>query len=101
MGKLNEEEQPLWIKAIQQVNQHHVKIIWNDDIAVVYRLEKLQMNCPCTQCRNGDAKKSSKSVSARSITSVGNYALRIMFTEGCSQGIYPYSLVRKLPGERM
>ena len=101
MGELSASEKKIGIKEIKQVDEHHLKITWQDDITVIYPLGHLQMHCPCTLCRDSSEEKKFKTVSARSITSVGNYALRVMFTEGCSQGIYPYSLLRQLQGERV
>lgn len=95
------EDLSVGIKAIKQVDQHRVAITWSDDVTIIYPLAALQSNCPCTQCRDSHESQKNKMVSARSIMSVGNYALRVVFTEGCSQGIYPYSLVRKLQGERV
>lgn len=101
MGELSLKQQALWIKEIKQVGQHRLAITWNDDATIIYPLAELQSNCPCTACRDSYEQKKIKIASARSIMSVGNYALRVVFTEGCSQGIYPYSLVRKLQGERV
>lgn len=101
MGELSGSEKKIGIRDIKQVDEHHLQITWNDDVTVVYSLGRLQMHCPCTECRDSSEQKKIKTVSARSITSVGNYALRVIFTEGCSQGIYPYSLLRKLQGERV
>lgn len=64
-----------------------------------YRLNfaKVQQVCPCARCSKGREEKSEaddnaviKDVTATSIEIVGRYALRFMFTSGCSRGIYSW-----------
>ena len=94
----------LAIKQIKQIDNHHFQIDWNDDTTATYHLDKLQKNCPCAGCvdestniRKPLATEMSliaEEVRAKSIKSVGRYALKIQFTSGCSAGIYDFEFLR-------
>jgi len=57
-------------------------------------LHHIQKQCPCAGCERG--KKSDASVSLLEFSLVGRYAIRIKFSSGCSQGIYPFTLLKNL-----
>lgn len=57
-------------------------------------LQTLQKHCPCARCI--DEKKSREDVSLLEFSPVGRYAIRVTFSSGCSQGIYPLSLLERL-----
>lgn len=89
------------IRSIWQHDNDSFVIRWNDGIETLYRLADLQRQCPCAGCvdeTTGIRKPSSTSirseVRAKRVYSVGNYAIKIEFTEGCSHGIYDYTLLR-------
>ncbi len=95
------------IRQIKQIDNHHFQIEWNDGVMSTYHLEKLQKNCPCAGCvdettniRRAAATATqplvSEEVRAKSINSVGRYALKVQFTSGCSAGIYDFAMLRKL-----
>jgi DUF971 family protein len=94
---------PLLIKEIYQKDRYHFFIRWNDDKIGIYQLANLQRNCPCRSCRDDktgafikNIQEISETLSAKKLVSIGNYALRIEFSEGCQSGIYTYSFLRKL-----
>lgn len=75
-------------------------IKWSDEIVTEYRLSDLQRQCPCAACvdeKSGQRlnKVVNDDVQARQIVNVGRYALRIQFTEGCSNGIFSFDELRK------
>lgn len=74
-------------------------IVWKDGLEQKIPIRQIQRNCPCQRCRDSDP-ISNIQVGATEVAMVGNYALRIFFTSGCSMGIYPYHLLRKLGGMR-
>jgi ATP-binding protein involved in chromosome partitioning len=55
---------------------------------------ELQRICPCIRC--GGKGKSSTETKALRIEKVGRFALKVQFSSGCSQGLYPYRLLRRL-----
>ncbi|MCH9630261.1 MAG: hypothetical protein S4CHLAM37_02550 [Chlamydiia bacterium] len=91
MEKLNS---PLFIKSIIQEDNKHFSITWNDGKKSVYHLADLQYHCPCTKCRDREIREKEKSLSCHYIKNVGNYAIQILFTKGCSRGIYTYAYLR-------
>jgi DUF971 family protein len=95
---MNPRNQPLLIHQIQQQDNHHFFIKWNDGSTGTYRLSALQERCPCAQCSPERAKLSehrrgNPDVRAVKIVNVGRYALRIQFTSGCSAGIYDFEML--------
>ena len=86
------------IRQIKQKDRYCFTILWSDGREDTYRLSALQQQCPCVRCSEARDKRLPLAVEddvlAHRIISVGRYALRIEFTMGCSQGIYPFSLLR-------
>lgn len=92
-----------FICKIYQKNNCIFTIEWIDGKIEDYRLCDLQRNCNCARCvdelsgrRIVDASSISDDLTAKRVYSVGRYALKVDFTTGCSRGIYPYSMLRKL-----
>lgn len=94
-------DQRIKIRQIQQIDNYHFQIDWVDGTVSRYRLSELQKHCPCAGCvdeatneRRISALSVSETVKAKRIQNVGPYALRILFTDGCSSGIYPFSFLK-------
>lgn len=94
---MEEIKSPLSIKKIIQEDNKNFSISWNDGKKSIYRIDHLQYHCPCIKCKSLPCKELSKDLSVVSIKSVGNYAIKIQFTKGCSQGIYTYEYLKKIP----
>jgi DUF971 family protein len=87
----------LRIKNIQQVDNHSFGVEWNDGIVSFCRLSVMQKKCPCAGCANrGQDLVVDENVKAVSIKGVGNYAIAVRFSSGCSAGIYDYALLRSI-----
>ena len=90
------------VKQITQKDRYTFAIEWTDGLISHYRLNQLQKNCPCIACRekrllrDRDEVQVHEGVMAFRIRSFGRFALKIEFTSGCSNGIYPYSLLRRI-----
>ncbi len=85
------------IEEIAQTDNFHILINWSDGLCSHCRLATLQAHCPCVRCAcSVDRIKIAQRLQAYSIETVGSYALKFRFTSGCSNGIYPFSLLRKL-----
>lgn len=90
------------VKKIWQVDNHHFSIQWSDEGTSTFRLSALQEQCPCAGCveaRKGSGISVDPQVRALRISSVGRYALRIKFSNGCSAGIFDFSQLRALEQE--
>ena len=86
-----------------------VAIAWADGHASRYTFPYLRDECPCATCRDEREKKAQDNtrgadllpmfkprVTAKSATSVGNYAIQIQFSDGHSTGIYSFDALREL-----
>jgi DUF971 family protein len=93
-----------------------VDITWSDAHQSHYDFAYLRENCPCATCNDERGKKASFPASpagapaagaaalpmfkpklkARSAQVVGNYAIRIDFTDGHTTGIYSYDYLRTI-----
>lgn len=86
---------PSVISRIFQKDRCTFTIEWQDGLISNYNLQKLQKQCPCAGCAEKEI-SIDPDVSATSLQRVGNYALQIAFTTGCSKGIYSFEFLRKL-----
>jgi len=85
-----------------------ITIDWNDGHASSYTLGYLRDNCPCATCTGAHgtppAPKSSSApfqmykptLKMVDVEQVGNYAIRIVWSDGHSTGIYSYEHFRKI-----
>jgi DUF971 family protein len=85
-----------------------ISIDWKDGHHSEYDLEFLRDHCPCAACTgaHGTAprEKSSENplkmfapkLKMTSVEPVGNYAIRILWNDGHSTGIYSFAHLRKL-----
>ncbi|MCE5319387.1 MAG: DUF971 domain-containing protein [Parachlamydia sp.] len=76
------------------------RIQWGDGQATEHRLSDLQRQCPCAACVDEKTGRRmvtavKDDVKAASVRNVGRYALSIQFTDGCSNGIFSYDILRK------
>lgn len=81
-------------------------ITWTDNHVSTYALRWLRANCPCATCREERRvaaletdflKLSSGPLPSTAIAGaelVGNYAIRLQWTDGHDTGIYAFSLLR-------
>ncbi len=83
------------VKELIQLTNHTFRIIWSDFKWSEFHLNELQKNCPCARCQNKPAEEK-MDLRAIKISSVGNYALRIDFTQGCSRGVFTFQFLRTL-----
>lgn len=82
--------------CLKKKNQTHFEIKWWDGLIQEFRFSDLQMQCPCVRCKQKSEKKINTQVGASELKCVGSYGVQIQFTEGCSKGVYPYTLLRKV-----
>lgn len=97
------KEAPIGIRAIKQLDNHTFQIDWSDGTQGQYRLSELQKNCPCANCvdevtgeRRAKSQRPDNDVRAIKIQSLGRYALKVQFTQGCSTGIYSYQMLHAI-----
>lgn len=81
-----------------------VKIDWRDGHHSEYACAYLREECPCATCTGAHGTPPQKSAfplykpAARmlEVEPVGNYAIRIVWNDGHSSGIYSYEHLRKI-----
>src|SRR5579863_9307428 len=86
-----------------------IKIDWKDGHASSYELGYLRDECPCATCTGAHGTPPTTKPAAASpfqmykptlkmvdVESVGNYAIRIMWSDGHSTGIYSFEHLRKI-----
>lgn len=88
----------VYIQQILQEDNHHFSILWSDQLHQRFNLCDVQKYCPCAGCasKNGQNTEHSADVKAVRIASVGRYAIKITFSQGCSTGIYEFELLRRI-----
>lgn len=80
-----------------------LRIVWEDDHDSRYSFEFLRNNCPCAVCvdewtgkRKHLALLLPPAFRALDVKSVGNYAIKISWSDGHDTGIYSFSSLREL-----
>lgn len=87
-----------------------LEIAWSDGRTCVYPIVYLRQKCPCAQCREErDEKKrhprrltvltggsSATPLSATDAELVGNYGLKIHWSDGHDAGIYTFDYLREI-----
>lgn len=80
-----------------------LRIEWRDGVESTYAPRALRLACPCAGCIDEMTGRPllrpatvPEGVHPRSIEYVGRYALRFVWSDGHSTGIYPYEFLRRL-----
>src|SRR5690554_1314598 len=84
-----------------------LEITWSDGKKSVYPLRGLRINCPCALCRGGHATmgefepeamfaKDPVPVHIRDIKTIGNHAIKIVWSDGHDSGMYQWKTLRYL-----
>lgn len=85
-------------------------VTWNDGHRSHFPFNALSAACPCANCNNEREQLtaqgldpaqafSPKSSLLQAIEPVGNYAINIIWQDGCSYGIYTWDLLLQLEGQ--
>lgn len=104
-------------RSLNLKRSESLEIVWSDDQRSVYSISLLRTMCPCAQCRlvrtgvdphslaPEQPKKSSLTILPGNFAAplsvvhaelVGNYALRIDWSDGHASGIYSFAYLREL-----
>jgi len=91
-------------KSVRQAGADTLEIVWEDGKSSRYRVFDLRCACPCAGCvdemtgeRLLDPKRIRPDVRPVRVESVGNYALRIVWSDGHDSGIYTWDRLRGMP----
>jgi DUF971 family protein len=92
---------------IQRDHQGVMRIVWDDGHESLYAYPDLRQACPCATCREQRMQRqqnpfqilptvTTHEVQPLHLSTVGNYALNIEWSDGHRSGIYPWDLLRAL-----
>lgn len=88
---------------IRQAGPDKLAIDWSDGHHSEYEVFGLRVACPCASCRDeltGERLLDPATVPADvrpvNLASVGNYAIKITWSDGHDTGIYSYARLREL-----
>jgi DUF971 family protein len=92
---------------IQRNDQGTLRILWDDGHESRYAYAELRRACPCATCREQRAQRqqnpfqvlttvTTREVEPTHLSTVGNYALNIEWSDGHRTGIYPWDMLRAL-----
>ena len=76
-----------------------VRIQWTDGVVTHYRMSGLRGWCPCAQCQGHSGRRGFVEVDdpvLSTVEGVGRYAVRFIWVDGHSTGMYSYSYLREL-----
>lgn len=79
---------------LRKVSESLVEIVSKSGLVKRYSPSEIQKLCPCVTCegKNGVAEQLESKILA--IIRIGNYGWKMVFSHGCSQGIYPEELFK-------
>ncbi len=90
-------------KEIRKIGTTDLKITWNDLHQSLYPFPYLRQNCRCAFCIDERSGKQilikdnvNPNLEAFKVTPVGQYALRIDFSDGHNTGLYTLQHLRQL-----
>ena len=88
---------------IEKIDDDELRLVWEDGHETRFPFRRLRQLCPCALCRDewtGRQLLAPESVpadlKAARAELVGNYALAFQFSDGHSQGIYTFQMLREL-----
>ncbi|MFP6626815.1 MAG: P-loop NTPase [Deltaproteobacteria bacterium] len=76
-----------------------LRIRWSDGVTTEYTLAGLRGWCPCASCQGHGSERNFVSEGTSRLSSfegVGRYALRLLWDDGHSTGMYAYSYLREI-----
>jgi ATP-binding protein involved in chromosome partitioning len=88
---------------ITRANHHDVRVLWADGHESVYRAADLRLACPCATCAQSAAvprgqirllPSGIQTVHPLRIELVGQYGMRVYWSDGHSEGIYGFGRLR-------
>ncbi len=85
------------------VGESEVLFTWSDDHRSLIPIYDLRLFCPCAACRDEwtgkrilKPEKIAANIRALNMESVGQYGIKIQFSDGHSTGIYSFAYLREL-----
>lgn len=103
MGMGDILQQAVQPKEIKKIGTSELKILWSDGHESLYPFSHLRKHCQCALCIDEwsgkallDRKKVSEHLEGTSVSLVGQYAIRVDFSDGHNTGIYAFKHLREI-----
>lgn len=103
MSDLKPPSKPVQPEEFAGEGEDEIEITWSDGTVTRHDARTLRGNCMCAECveemsgrRRVTVEDVPEDVTAQRFHRVGNYAVRIYWSDGHSTGIYPYDKLREL-----
>ena len=88
---------------IRGVGSEELLISWEDGHRSLYRNDYLRLHCPCAGCRDEwtgkrliTLDKIPANINPLAMSPVGNYAIRLKWSDGHETGIYGFEFLRSV-----
>ncbi len=91
---MSEQERELGVVRIWQEDAVHLGVVWTDGKQSSFDTRLLRQLCPCAVCeadRQAGRFVVGDDVVPLRVQSVGNYAMKIVFSDGHDTGIFEYA----------
>jgi ATP-binding protein involved in chromosome partitioning len=89
--------------SIEKAAGGALSIRWDDGVTTATNARDLRLGCPCALCvdemtgkRTLDPATVPQDVAIREMTPVGNYAIRVVFSDAHETGLFDWPLLRQL-----
>lgn len=103
--ELKKPKRPPQPTSFEGEGEPEVRIAWSDGAETVHEARTLRGSCMCAECvqemsgkRMVGPEDVPADVTAEGFHQVGNYAVRIYWSDGHSTGIYPFDKLREMAG---
>jgi ATP-binding protein involved in chromosome partitioning len=86
-------------EIVRDTEMDILRIRWSDGVTTEYTLAGLRGWCPCASCQGHSGQRNFVAVDdpvLDSVEGVGRYAIRFLWKDGHSTGMYPYAYLREL-----
>ncbi|CAM2008386.1 P-loop NTPase [Acanthopleuribacter pedis] len=101
--KIVPADERVLVQAVWQVSSDELGVQWHDGVRDILSVRKLRQNCPCAVCvdeitgeRTLQQDRVPADIRLKQVSSVGRYALGLVFSDGHDSGIFRYDRLREL-----
>lgn len=92
--------QPLRLQKVEETAEAGIELTWSDGRVNRHRFRDLRIACQCAACRDEltgarilNPASVPETIRPETIEPVGSYALRFIWSDGHSSGIYPFQFL--------
>lgn len=101
---MTDSDPPTNIRALQ--NEQALELTWGEGHADRIAYHRIRAGCPCATCRDEwtgerilDPATIRTDLKLEGMEGIGNYAVRLVWNDGHSSGLYTWENLRRLAGD--